>query len=79
MNDTDDAARRRYLALIGGLSKPERMRRMVELSAFARTIAWEGARRDAGSAGTDAVRDRFLTKLYGPAFAARARQLLANP
>ena len=37
----------------------------LSLSAYVRTLAWQGARRYAAEQGEPAVVDRFLTQLYG--------------
>ncbi len=54
-----------YNALLRRLSAPERLDRALALSALLRSLAWEGARRDVQDKSVDAVRDRFLTKVYG--------------
>jgi hypothetical protein len=55
----------RYTALLRNLTKPERLERALALSALIRSLAWEGARRDVQNKSVDAVRDRFVIKLYG--------------
>ncbi len=74
--DTDAATLERQRALIGQLSKPERLMRALALSALARSLAWAGAVRYAGERGHDAVVDRFLEQMYGPDVAAHLRRLI---
>lgn len=64
----------RYTALLRSLSATERLERALALSALARWVAWEGARRDAEGNGEEAVRARFLEKLYG----ARIAEQISN-
>lgn len=65
MTDTDEATRDSLLAILRQLSPSERFVRALTLSAYVRQLAWQGARRHAGSHGEPAVTDRFLTQLYG--------------
>lgn len=76
MRDTEDAMLGRYLALIGGISKPERLIRALALSALARELTWYGATRHVGHMGRDAVVERFLLQLYGPDTARRMIDML---
>lgn len=66
MADTDPAMLERYLQGIRSISKPQRFVRALELSALARSLAWQGANRQAGHLGAEAVVERFLLQLYGP-------------
>lgn len=68
--DTSVAARERQRALIGALTPAERLSRALALSALTREFAWAGATRFAGAHGADAIRERFLEQVYGPATAA---------
>lgn len=64
--DTDAVALARYRDLIRGIPKPERLARAIALSALARDLAWQGAKRHSGQLGAAAVVERFLLQLYGP-------------
>lgn len=68
----------RYNALLKGLSGPERLERALALSALVSSLAWEGARRDVHTKGVEAVRDRFLIKLYGARTASQRSQTIRN-
>ncbi len=67
-----------YRALLRQLSGPERLERALALSALVRSLAWEGALRDVQAKGTDAVRERFLIKLYGVRTATQLLQTIRN-
>lgn len=69
--DTDAVTRARYLDAIAAVPAAERLFRALALSAMVRALAWDGARQHTGRLGGDAVRDRFLLQLYGPAVAQR--------
>ncbi len=62
--DTDAEARARHLALIRTVSKAERLRRTLALSAFVRRLAWAGAARRSTRHGPQTPRQRFLAQLY---------------
>lgn len=68
----------RYSALLKGLSGPDRLERALALSALIRSLAWEGALRDARGKGSEAVRDRFLIKLYGARTATQLSQTIRS-
>ncbi|MGH7695555.1 MAG: hypothetical protein ACRENH_11270 [Gemmatimonadaceae bacterium] len=68
----------RYSALLRRLSAPERLERALALSALVRSLAWQGALRDVQGEGTDAVRERFLIKLYGVRTATQLSQTIRN-
>lgn len=62
-NDLQDALLRR-------LTPAERLHRAMALSAAVRTLAMAGAAHTVGVSDLRAVRRRFLTQVYGDAFAA---------
>lgn len=73
VTDAETQARHRQRMFVAALSPAVRLQRVFELSAFAREFAWAGARRyagEAGDAGPDSVRQRFLEQLYGAQVAA---------
>ena len=75
--DTGIETSAQHLALIRGLTKPERLRRALGLTAFARMLVWEGAARGRPS-GTPAHIDRFLLQLFGPDLTPELRRLLSQ-
>ena len=64
----------RFDGLVTALTPGERFLRALALSAYARALAWQGARLHAGADGADAVLDRFLQQLYGADVAAEVRR-----
>jgi hypothetical protein len=78
VSDTTDTVRARQRALVAGRPPAERLLRAFALSAFVREVAWAGAQRAVGERGPDAVRQRFLTQLYGHDMPDALRALIAR-
>lgn len=78
ITDTTELVRVRHRALIASLPPAERLLRAFSLSAFLRDVAWAGAQRAAGDRGPVAVRERFLTQLYGPHLSDALRALVVK-
>ena len=74
--DTNLETYERQLALIRTLSKPERLRRALALSALVRQLAWEGTMLRAAHLGPTAQKQRYLAQLYGPDLTPELRHLL---
>ncbi len=71
MSDTDSVVLERYLQRVRDMPKPQRFMLALELSALARSLAWQGANRQAGHLGAEAVIVRYLLQLYGTEVTAR--------
>lgn len=71
ISDTDPVMLERYLLHLRGMPKPQRFVRALELSALARSLAWQGANRHSGHLGPQAVVTRYLLQMYGTEVAER--------
>ena len=71
LDDTTDAARERYTALLRGRSAAERGRIMCGLTASVRRLAEIAVRAAHPHASPHEVRARLTARIYGNAFAAR--------
>lgn len=78
LSDTTDLVQARHRALVASVPPAERLHRAFTLSAFVRTVAWAGAQRAVGVRGPAAVRERFLTQLYGRDMSDALRALVAR-
>lgn len=78
ISDTADLVQVEQRARLAAMLPTERLLRALALSAFVRDVTWAGAQRAVGDRGPDAVRDRFLTQLYGHDMPDTLRALLAR-